>query len=91
MFAVVSKSRQRRRLRVGLVRDLLERLTFGLRLGLDFALRATRSGSFAPPVSRFHSSKVPGEISPLMSSSANFLRCAWLLKGMATTYTFGRR
>src|SRR5688572_5881601 len=42
----------------------------------------TRSGSFALPVSRFHSSKVSGEISPLTSSSANLRRCAWLLNGI---------
>src|SRR5688500_16393842 len=46
-------------------------------------LRGTRSGSFAEPVSRFHSSNVAGEISPLTSISANFLRCAWLLNGMS--------
>lgn len=40
------------------------------------------SGSFALPVSRFHSSKVSGEISPFTKSSANFLRCALLLNGM---------
>ena len=51
---------------------------------LDFgrALGFTRSGSFAPPVSRFHSSKVSFEIFPCTKSSANFLRCAWLLKGI---------
>src|SRR5687768_11899403 len=42
----------------------------------------TRSGSFLPPVSRFHSSKVLFEISPLTSSSANLRRCAWLLNGI---------
>jgi hypothetical protein len=42
----------------------------------------TRSGSFRPPVSRFHSSNVWLEIFPWTSSSANFRRCAWLLKGM---------
>jgi len=42
----------------------------------------TRSGSFFPPVSRFHSSKVCGEILPSTSSCANLRRCAWLLNGM---------
>src|SRR5688572_20364156 len=42
----------------------------------------TRSGSFLPPVSRFHSSNVSAEISPFTSNSANFRRCAWLLKGI---------
>ena len=41
-----------------------------------FAFRFTRSGSFAPPVSRFHSSNVLFEIFPLIRSSANFRRCA---------------
>jgi hypothetical protein len=41
----------------------------------------TRSGSLALPVSRLHSSKVLGEISPLTSSSANLRRWARLLKG----------
>jgi hypothetical protein len=40
----------------------------------------TRSGSSALPVSRFQSSNVSGEISPLTRSSANFRRCARLLK-----------
>ena len=47
---------------------------------LDFV--RTRSGSFVPPVSRFHSSNVSFEIFPSTSSCANFRRCAWLLKGM---------
>ena len=42
----------------------------------------TRSGSLAPPVSRFHSSKVSSEISPFTSSSANLRRCALLLNGI---------
>src|SRR5688500_4800503 len=42
-----------------------------------------RSGSFAAPVSRFHSSKVSGEILPFTSSSANLRRCALLLNGIA--------
>src|SRR6185295_6043759 len=46
------------------------------------ALRPTRSGNAALPVSRFHSSKVSGEILPFTSSSANFLRCALLLNGI---------
>src|SRR5688572_22285851 len=46
-------------------------------------LRFIRSGSFFRPVSRFHSSKVSFEISPLTSSSANLRRCAWLLKGIS--------
>jgi hypothetical protein len=35
---------------------------------------AARSGSFLLPVSRFHSSKVSGEIFPSTSSWANFRR-----------------
>jgi hypothetical protein len=46
-------------------------------------LSDTRSGNFAAPVSRFHSSNVSGEISPFTISSANFRRCALLLNGMA--------
>jgi hypothetical protein len=45
-------------------------------------LRAARSGSFAAPVSRFHSSNVSGEISPFTIISANFRRCALLLNGI---------
>ena len=68
------------------------RLDFGLRFvlvvlfvrALDFALALgfTRSGSFAVPVERFHSSKVSLEILPWTRSSANFLRWAWLLNGI---------
>src|SRR5439155_26539778 len=64
-------------------------LHFGLRLdralGLDLALPlgVTRSGSFAPPVSRFHSSKVWLEILPSTRSCANFRRWAWLLNGIS--------
>ena len=47
---------------------------------VDFAPAC--SGSFLPPVSRFHSSKVAFEIFPSTSSCANFRRCAWLLNGM---------
>src|SRR5437867_12876812 len=63
-------------------------LHFGLRLdralGLDLVLPLglTRSGSLAPPVSRFHSSKVWLEILPSTRSCANFLRWAWLLNGI---------
>src|SRR4051794_13758292 len=46
-------------------------------------VRLTRSGSLRPPVSRFHSSNVCGEILPSTSSWANLRRCAWLLNGMA--------
>src|SRR5206468_4267132 len=59
---------------------LLARFTFGDRV--DARLRLTRSGNFAAPVSRFHSSKVSVEILPLTSNSANLRRCAWLLNGM---------
>ncbi|MGZ6123185.1 MAG: hypothetical protein ACXWM0_19100, partial [Vulcanimicrobiaceae bacterium] len=48
-----------------------------------FALRFTWSGSFALPVSRFHSSNVSLEIFPSTNSCANFLRCAWLLNGIS--------
>jgi hypothetical protein len=58
---------------------------FGFRLDLGFTFGWTRSGSFAPPVSRFHSSKVWFEILPSTSNCANFLRCAWLLNGMSRT------
>jgi hypothetical protein len=53
-----------------------------LDLALDFAFARTRSGSFLPPVSRFHSSKVSFEIFPSTRSCANLRRCAWLLNGM---------
>jgi hypothetical protein len=46
--------------------------------------RPARSGSSAPPVSRFHSSNVSGEISPVTSSSANLRRCALLLNGIGS-------
>jgi len=36
----------------------------------------TRSGSFCPPVSRFHSSYVSAEIFPSTNNCANFRRCA---------------
>src|SRR6266516_2771073 len=64
-------------------------LHFGLRLDralsleLALPLGVTRSGSFAPPVSRFHSSKVWLEILPSTRSCANFLRWAWLLNGIS--------
>jgi hypothetical protein len=50
---------------------------------VDVGFRLTRSGNFAAPVSRFHSSNVSADILPLTSSSANLRRCAWLLNGMA--------
>jgi hypothetical protein len=53
-------------------------VSFDFRLALAFI----RSGSLADPVSRFHSSNVLFDISPLSKSSANFLRCAWLLNGI---------
>ena len=53
-------------------------VTFGFARGRLFfarvALRFTRSGSFCPPVSRFHSSYVSLEIFPSTSSWANFRR-----------------
>jgi hypothetical protein len=50
-------------------------------LPLDFGFTRTRSGSFLPPVSRFHSSKVSFEIFPSTRSCANApLRLA--LEGM---------
>ncbi|MCI0444547.1 hypothetical protein L0152_15230, partial [bacterium] len=62
------------------------RYFFSLRLAVlrffFLALCFTRSGSFALPVSRFHSSYVSGVISPFTRSSANFLRCALLLNGI---------
>src|SRR5215208_368968 len=48
------------------------------------ALRFARSGSFLPPVSRFHSSNVSFEILPSTRSCANFRRCAWLLNGICS-------
>jgi hypothetical protein len=59
---------------------------FGFDLAVDFFLvfGFTRSGGLAEPVSRFHSSNVWLDISPLSKSSANFLRCAWLLNGTTT-------
>ena len=48
--------------------------------------RCTRSGNFAFPVSRFHSSNVSGEISPFTRSSANLRRCALLLNGIGFTF-----
>jgi hypothetical protein len=51
-------------------------------LGLRFLAGFTRSGSLAPPVSRFHSSNVSSEISPFTSSSANLRRWALLLNGI---------
>jgi hypothetical protein len=61
---------------------------FGFALAVDFflAFGLTRSGSVADPVSRFHSSNVLLDISPLSKSSANFLRCAWLLNGITPPY-----
>ena len=46
------------------------------------AARLTRSGRRFPPVSRFHSSYVAGEIFPSTSNSANFRRCARDLNGI---------
>ena len=46
----------------------------------------TRSGSFFPPVSRFHSSELSFQILPSTSSSANLRRCAWLLNGIRAPY-----
>jgi hypothetical protein len=57
-------------------------LDLGLVLDFRLLLGTTRSGSFAPPVSRFHSSKVWFEILPSTRSWANFLRWAWLLNGI---------
>jgi hypothetical protein len=51
-------------------------------LELRFFAGLTRSGSLAPPVSRFHSSNVCSEISPFTSSSANLRRWALLLNGI---------
>src|SRR4029079_9239832 len=50
-----------------------------------FAFFFTRSGSFLPPVSRFHSSNVWAEILPCTSNSANLRRCAWLLNGIGSS------
>jgi hypothetical protein len=53
------------------------RLRASGRLPFFEAVRAdARSGSFARPVSRFHSSNVSGEILPSTSNWANFRRCA---------------
>ena len=56
-----------------------------LRDDRGFVFRFTRSGSFFPPVSRFHSSNVCAEILPSTRSCANFRRCAWLLNGIASS------
>ncbi len=48
----------------------------------------TRSGRLAPPVSRFHPSKVSSEISPLTRSYANLRRWALLLKGIVSVPPF---
>src|SRR4051795_1428684 len=70
----------------------LERLAFFFGLPVAFFLvllwerSFTRSGSLAPPVSRFHSSNVCGEISPFTSSSANLRRWALLLNGIAISW-----
>src|SRR5918994_1526358 len=57
---------------------------------LGFELRFfegfTRSGSLAPAVSRFHSSRGSSEISPFTSSSANLRRCALLLNGIVRSH-----
>jgi hypothetical protein len=58
---------------------------FDRRLGFRFFAGVTRSGSSARPVSLFHSSNVSGEIFPVTRSSANFRRCALLLKGIGVT------
>ena len=61
--------------------DFEARFDLTLRFGFA-ALGWRRSGNSALPAPRFHSSKVSGEISPLTSNSANFLRCALLLIGI---------
>lgn len=60
---------------------------FRFRFGADFrdVFGLTRSGKCAPPVSRFHSSKTSGVISPSTRSCANFRRWALLLKGISVT------
>jgi len=62
-----------------------------LRIVLTFfrpdVLRAARSGSFLPPVSRFHSSNVSFEIFPSTRSCANLRLCAWLLNGIGVGYS----
>lgn len=66
------------------------RVVLFLRVGLAFRaelFRAARSGSFLPPVSRFHSSNVSFEIFPSTRSCANFRLCAWLLNGIRSTYS----
>jgi hypothetical protein len=60
------------------------RLAFA-RFGFARFFGATLSGSSALPVSRFHSSNVSGEISPLTSNSANLRRCALLLNGIESS------
>jgi hypothetical protein len=72
--------RQSSRIHFCLCFDLALRLV----LGFALALGLTRSGSLAPPVDRFHSSKVSLEILPVTKSSANFLRWALLLNGMSS-------
>src|SRR4029078_8404065 len=78
-FAVLRDQRLREP-RFALVRaDVLRLLRVGF---LRVVVRFTRSGSLVRPVSRFHSSKVSGDIFPFTSSSANLRRCALLLNGI---------
>ena len=82
LASCVTTSRRPPRRRYLLARNSAHRrfnaVTFGFARGRLFfarvALRFTRSGSFCPPVSRFHSSYVSLEIFPSTSSWANFRR-----------------
>ena len=62
--------------------DFAARFDLTLRFRFVTTLGWRRSGNSALPAPRFHSSNVSGEISPLTSNSANFLRCASLLIGI---------
>ena len=76
----MGRGRLRRRREAPEIEEALKRYrrVFRLRAAVFFfvVFFFTRSGSFLPPVSRFHSSKVSFEISPFTSSSANLRRCA---------------
>jgi membrane protein DedA with SNARE-associated domain len=72
-----------KRARCGFYRRARDVFFFVARFPFARFVAPTRSGSFALPVSRFHSSNVSGEISPFTSISANLRRCALLLNGIA--------
>jgi hypothetical protein len=74
----VYRYRFRFRLAVGFV---VVRFAVPRAFGLVRVRLATRSGRRLPPVSRFHSSYVAGEIFPSTNNCANLRRWAALLNG----------